>query len=248
MTALPDGQAAAFNPDSLTVMRVAPGLSIASLYTASDLIGGLQVQGSDLFVLYKNGTVVQVQLKDGLILKVHNTGISSLRNYASHHTDLCDFNNVILLVSFRAGQVYSYNFTSQTKQVNVAGINAPTSVAPACINGSAVYVVSERYAQKILVYNATWSLIESFGGGRGSDDGQFDYPVSAVISYEGYIYVSDTFNSRVSMFTLDGQFVKHIIIYDVPYYERKENSACLSVRGKYLWVTTSDGRLTRYIL
>ena len=248
MTALPDGQAAAFNPDSLTVMRVAPGLSIASLYTASDLISGLQVQGSDLFVLYKNGTVVQILLKDGLILKVHNTGISGLRNYGSHHTDLCDFNKVILLVSFRAGQVYSYNFTSQTKQVNVAGpLNAPTSVTPGCINGSVVYVVSERYAHKVRVYNSTWSLIKSFGG-RGSGDGQFDYPVSAVISYEGYIYVSDTFNSRVSMFTLDGQFVKHIIIYDVPYYERKENSACLSVRGKYLWVTTSNGRLTRYIL
>ena len=110
-----------------------------------------------------------------------------------------------------------------------------------------VYVVCERKAHKVHVYNASWSLISSLGS-CGTGNGQLYQPRSAVRSDKGYILVADYTNSHVSMFTSDGQFVKHIITYDVPNYKSKHFPFTLSVRGHYLWVTTYYGRLTRYIL
>ena len=247
VAALPDGQAVIMiwsNDDK--VMRVdKQGEIVKDLYTGFDILG-LLVQGSDLFVLHRNGTIVEMLPEDGHILKVYNTGIDDLFNYGSHYTDLCDIEqNVLLLASFYDGNVYTYNISSQTLKLRVNNLNRPTSVTHGCVDGSVVYVVNELSAHMVRVYNASWSLITSLGS-YGTDDGQLYLPLSAVMS-DGYILVADQFNYRVSMFTSDGQFVKHIIIYDVPYYGQDKPKS-LSVRGKYLWVSTGNGRLTRYIL
>ena len=246
VAALPDGQAVIYQIENNTLMILEKGLLTRNLYTGSD-IDGLQVQGSDLFVLHKNGTIVQIQLQDGLILNVYKTGISSLHNFGSQHTDLCDIDqNILLLASYDPDNVYTYNISSKTKKVRVDNLNKPSSVTPGCVDGSVVYVVNDLVAHKVHVYNASWSLVKSFGE-QGKGSGQLYYPHVAVMSDQGYIFVAENMNHRVSMFTSDGQFVKHIIIYDVPYYEGKENPLSLSVRGKYLWVATVYGRLTRYI-
>ena len=249
VAALPDGQAVTATLNNNTVVRVnKQGVIVNNLYTAtgSDFYG-LLVQGSHLFVLHLNGTVVQMQPEDGLILNVYNTGISGLYNYGSHHTDHCDIDlDVVLLPAISPGNVYTYNISSQTLKTRVNNLNRPISVTHSCVDGSVVYVVCELYACKVRVYNASWSLITSFGE-LGTGNGQLKYPHSALMS-DGYIFVADTNNHRVSMFTSDGQFVKHIITYKVPYYEGQAYPVSLSVRGKYLWVATSNGRLTRYIL
>ena len=223
------------------------GVIVNNLYTDSgSYIRGLLVQGSYLFVLHYNGTIVQMQL-DGLILNVFNTGISGLRNYGSHHTDLCDIDlDVVLLPSISLGNVYTYNISSQTLKLHVNNLNGPSSVTHGCVDGNVVYVVCERDTHKVHVYNVSWSLITSLGS-NGTADGQLDQPHLAVMS-NGYIFVADRFNYCVSMFTSDGQFVKHIIIYDVPYYKSKYFPFTLSARGQYMWVATYNGRLTRYIL
>ena len=245
MAALPEGQAVTEIRNNDTIVRVTKqGVIVNNLYTDS-YIRGLLVQGSHLFVLHQNGTVVQMKL-DGLILNVYNTGISSLYNYASHHTDLCDIDlDILPLASFSLGNVYTYNISSQTLKLRVNNLNGPLSVTHGCVDGSVVYVVCEYNAHKVHVYNTSWSIITSFGG-YGSGDGQLQLPYSAVMS-NGYIFVADFRNNRVSMFTSDGQFVKHIIIYDVPYYEGQDYPRFLSARGKYLWVA-AHSRLTRYIL
>ena len=89
--------------------------------------------------------------------------------------------------------------SSQTlkRQVKLSGVFSVTS---GCFNGSVVYIVTEIAAQKIHVYNSTWSILTSFGG-LGSGNGQLDSPRSTCISDQGYIYVADANNHRVSMFT-----------------------------------------------
>ena len=117
MAALPDGQVAMKIKNNDKVVRVnKQGVIVYNLYTGSN-IRGLLVQGSYLFVLHYNGTIVQMHAEDGLILKVYNTGISSLLNYASHHTDLCDIDLDDLLVA-SDNDVYTYNIGSQTKKVH----------------------------------------------------------------------------------------------------------------------------------
>ena len=243
-TPLPDGDVVSWLTSNETVVRMNSGGVIErDLYTGS-LVRGLLLQGSDLFILHRNGTIVQVQLDDGLILNVYDTGIGNLHNYASHQTDICKVPyGIVHFTSFRYGMVHAYNICSQTMKVLVENLNKPYSVTPACINCSIVYVVTERDAHKVHVYNASWSLMTSFGG-FGTGDGQLNTPRSSVMSDKGHIYVADYQNYRVSMFTSDGLFVKHIITY----YESNERPMTLSVRGKHLCVTTIEGRLTRYIL
>ena len=245
VAALPDGQAVIKINKNDSLVRVEQGQVIKHLYTGSG-IAGLLIQGFHFFVLHGNGTLVQMEPEDGLVLKVFNTGISSLHNYASHHTDLCDTDLDILLFA-SPFEVYTYNISSQIMKLRVKNLSGSASVTRGCVDGNVVYVVAVRDTSKVHVYNTTWSLIKSFGD-YGTGNGQLMFPHSSVMSDEGYIFVADLGNPCVSMFTSDGQFVKYIIIYDVPYYESKDFPLSLSVRGQYLWVTTYNGRLTRYIL
>ena len=246
LTALPDGQAAVTIDSNDTVVRLnKKGDIVYDLYTGVD-IRGLQVKGSHLFVLHQNGTVVKIQVQDGVISKVFKTGSSYQRNYASHHSDTCNTDDKLLLFVSQFA-VYSYNISSQTLKLHIENLGWTYSVSPGCVNGSVVYVVTERDTHMVTMYNATWSNVTSFGG-LGLDDGQLNHPRSAVISDHGQIIVADMNNARVSMFNSDGQFVKHLIIYNVPYYDGRDRPMFLSIRGSYLWIGTHGGRLTRYIL
>ena len=217
------------------------GKVVRELYSSGFSISGLIVQGSDLFVLHYNGIIVQLEPQDGLILNIYDSGISDLLNWASHPSDLCTIDHsVLLLIDYTAGQINSYNITSQTLTTNVE-LSAPRSANHGCINGNVVYIVSNFGHAKIHVYNSSWSLITSFGG-YGSDDDQFRYLYSAVMSDQGYIFAADGGNSRLSMFTSDGQFIKHVVIYE------DTDPRSLSIRDKYLWVVTKSRRLIRYIL
>ena len=77
VAALPDGQAAIMIKKNLTIVRVnKQGVIVNNLYDGSGSdIRGLLVQGSHLFVLHYNRTIVQIQPEDGHIVKVYNTGI-----------------------------------------------------------------------------------------------------------------------------------------------------------------------------
>ena len=244
VAALPEGKVVTVIKNNKTVVRLnEKGQIERDLYRGSK-IRGLIVQGSDLFVVHRYGKIVQVNPKDGLIVKVYRTMMDNIYNYASHQNGICKVpNNTLLLTTLGLhDRVFSYNISSQTEKILVTHLKDPTSVSPGCIHGNIVYVVTDRSAHRINVYDENWSLIRSFGG-FGRRDGKLDSPTASMIPDQGHIIVADRDNSRVSMFTTDGQFVEHIIIY-----EDKDRPFYLSVIGEYLWVTTSGGRLTRYIL
>ena len=137
------------------------------LYTDEvNFICGLLLQGPYLFILHLNGTVVQIQFRDGLILKVHNTGINLRMNYGFAQPEACHMNEEILvLAAFDAGKVYSYNITSQTAELSVYDtdrLQDLTSLTPACINGSLVYVIADSFTERMYVYNETWSIVTIF--------------------------------------------------------------------------------------
>ena len=134
MAALPHGQAVVHVSNNDTVVRMENFQIIRELYknTVSGKafhVTGLHVQGSNLFVLHYNGTIVQMQLENGNILKIYNIGISGVRNYGSANTDLCDINKeIVLLTSHSHNKVYSYNISSQTKKARVNKLNIPRPV------------------------------------------------------------------------------------------------------------------------
>ena len=221
------------------------GQIVKDLYKGSP-IRGLLLQGSGFFVIHRNGTITHIKPQDGLILNAYNFGKNSFYNLAIHLTDNCKVPDEILLIAsiVKDDTVYAYNISSQTvKFINIGKVNGPTSVSHGCINGKVVYVVIANEDHfGVHVYNATWSRIAKFGH-SGNENGQVNRPFSGVVSDQGQIIVADSYNYRVSMFTLDGQFVKHLILF-----EGTERPLTVSLRGQHLWVTTDSGRLMRYIL
>ena len=243
---LPDGQVITTIRSNKTVVKMnLKGQILKDLYKGSET-RGLLFQGSSLFVIHKNGTIVQIQPQDGLILNVYFFDKINLYNMANHQTDNCNVpDEILLIVSIGIDdKVYAYNISSQTlKIIRIGKVNDPTSVSHGCINGKAVYVViANQDTFGVHVYNATWSRITRFGR-SGNENGQVKRPFAAVVSDQGQIIVADSNNYRVSMFTLYGQFVKHLIPF-----KGTEKPQTLSLKGQHLWVTTSSGRLMRYIL
>ena len=251
IAALPDGQAAIHHTsnDHVLIMN-GLGQVVRRLYIDPPYAFSLQVQCSESFIiLFMNGTIVEMHSQDGRILNVYETGVEKPTNRGSSCTDICYIpKDIILFTKYPVhfNYVFGYNLSSQTLKVNVKGLSGVYSVTSGCVNGSVVYIVSECQTHKVHVYNGSWSLITSFGG-QGSGNGQLYNPFSAVMS-QGHIFVADYDNYRVSMFTSDGQFVKHILTYKYP-----NKPWVLSVSGQYLWVTIYTRsnpvrRLVRYII
>ena len=196
VTALPDGNAAMKINKNNSVVRMEQGVIEKDLYRGPDYVRSLVVQGSHLFAFYHDGKIIQMQPEDGEVLKVFNTSLHRPRNFASHITQLCDIElDIVVFADHR--EVYTYNISSQTLKSHVSNLKGAVSVAHGCVNGNIVYVVTERDTCMVSVYNATWSLMTSFGS-KGTDNGQLKGPYAAVMNDQGYIFVSDNENSRVS--------------------------------------------------
>ncbi len=80
----------------------------------------------------------------------------------------------------------------------------PTSVA-VDVQRNRLYVVdSKKHA--VLVYNTETGLYVTKFGKRGSQKGEFNFPTNVALDGEGRIYVADTLNRRVQIFTPDLNF------------------------------------------
>ena len=116
VAAFPHGQAVVHVSNNDTVVRMENFQIIRELYKNTVAgkafsITGLHVQGSYFFVLHYNGTIVQMQLENGVILKIYNLGIGGVRNYGSTNTDICDINKEIVSYSLLPIHIIRYTVT-----------------------------------------------------------------------------------------------------------------------------------------
>jgi DNA-binding beta-propeller fold protein YncE len=108
--------------------------------------------------------------------------------------------------------------------VGVGSLHYPRGV---CANADVV-VASENYpASRISVFNRRdGSLLRRFGT-FGSGDGQLQWPRGlCFINDDRHIAVADIFCNRVSVFSVDGQFIRHV---GVGMLRGPESIACSTV-------------------
>ena len=74
-----------------------------------------------------------------------------------------------------------------------------------------LYIVCEGIRDRLNVYNQIWHLIRTIGT-KGSDDGELRSPQSAIVSDEDTIIISDWRNHRVSEFSFNGTFLRHLLV------------------------------------
>jgi DNA-binding beta-propeller fold protein YncE len=89
-------------------------------------------------------------------------------------------------------------------------IDHPTGIAIDKARGK-IYVVDtgSRAAkeQNVKIYDLRGRRIGAIGGAPGGGLGEFSYPTYVALDDKGFVYVSDTLNSRIQKFDPDGKFV-----------------------------------------
>ena len=249
VAALPEGEAAVVNEYSQVVKINKTGQIIKELYNCQSCnnIGGLLLLGSNLYVLQGNGTIVEVQPHTGDLLNVyHIPDVSNINHYGSLWSDPSNIPNtdILLLPDYGKGEVFSYNLTSNHKQVHLTGVWSPTSVSYSFYNNSTQYIVCQVTRHTISIYNSSWDLVSSFRG-HGSSDGYLYFPLAAIMSSNNTILVSDRDNFRISVFTTDGVFLYHLLTQS----SLKYLPSAISYYKPYLWVVNDYSyQLYRYRL
>jgi DNA-binding beta-propeller fold protein YncE len=66
----------------------------------------------------------------------------------------------------------------------------------------------ESQNHRVLAYDLSGHLLREIGAGRGSDDGQFAFPIYLAVDAAGNLHVGDTMNFRVQVFDPDGHFLR----------------------------------------
>jgi DNA-binding beta-propeller fold protein YncE len=112
----------------------------------------------------------------------------------------------VLLVPV-AAHAFSYTFTWGAQGTALGQFNNPWSIAVSPAPDNRVFVLdSNNFRIQRFKLDGTSPFVFP-GGGLGTADGQLAYPQGIAVA-NGLVYVADTGNSRVEVFTLDGGFVR----------------------------------------
>jgi DNA-binding beta-propeller fold protein YncE len=90
--------------------------------------------------------------------------------------------------------------------IGVGQLHSPAGV---CADADVV-VVSERDLNRIAVFNRRDGALLRFIGCGGSGDGELDRPLALCFTPDGRVAVADSSNSRVSVISVAGDFIRHV--------------------------------------
>ncbi len=121
---------------------------------------------------------------------------------------LVDAEGVIRLTDGKSGMLVNLGATA-VRSTNLAGKDAPfrsTELGGLAPMGDAAMVVASPGDGSVAVIDKAGKLRYAIGEG-GSDDGQLSSPHAAAYSTDRRLYVADTGNNRISVYSRDGIFL-----------------------------------------
>ena len=200
--------------------------------TDKDIRGFILMSNNECLILHRDGSLQSVRIEDGQVLgsgyKVPDVGLL----YDGIRID----DDQVLLADRGKGEVITYNMKTRNTHVVIDELNHPTSVDKAVTDQGVFYIVNERGAHTVRVYNDRWRLVTSIGG-RGDSDGRLNGPESARVLPDNTVIVTDYWNHRISRFTIQGDFIDHVIKQS----DGIRNPNRLAVQYPYVWVAYCDG-------
>ena len=180
------------------------------------------------------GTVIKTQVSDGSVMNF--TTIPDVRDV--YHTGSLYSNpekipdkQTLLLCDSSKGEVFTFKPSTGQKKVRITGLRFPRSVSYFLYNNTVYYIVCEEFGHRITVYNNTWDLIRTIER-RGSNDGELDRPVSAIVSDEDTIIISGNSNHLVSELSFNGTFLHHLLVKSDAIYKPRS----MSYYYPHLWL------------
>ena len=238
IAALPGGEAVVNINHRRVVQINKQGQLVRELYEClkCSRIHGLLLLGGNLSVVQQNGTVSVIRLYDGQLLQVYYIpDVGAIYYFGSLYWDPDAIDpDVLLLTDWLKGQVFSYRFSTKHKQVLLTNQSYPFSVSYFFNKNVTWYIVCEREKDYISVYNGTWNRV-------AVTVDMLTYPHAAIVSPDSTIIVADSSNDRISEFSVDGEFLHHLI-------DKITRPHSISFSSPHLWVVENWERLYRYKL
>ena len=115
----------------------------------------------------------------------------------------------VLLLSRSENSITEFNPNNNQSKIAVSKLNDPVNVNIMRSEGEVLYLVTCRGRHSVDVYDERWKLVCTFGG-YGQAGGQMMNPWGATITKQG-ILVADNLNYRISLYSTEGKFIKHIL-------------------------------------
>ena len=242
VAALPGGEAVVYNyidnNKTRQVFRLdSQGKIKNNIYSCvgCNFIQGLLVLGDYLYIIHYNGTVIKTRVSDGRVINV--TTIPDVRDVINtgslySNPDRIPDKQTLLLCDFNKHEVFTFKPSTGQKKVHVTDLSYPRSVSYLIYNNTVYYIVCEEDRHRITVYNNRWDRIRTIGR-YGSNDGELNNPKSAIVSDEDTIIISDWINHRVSEFSFNGTFLRHLLVSSDGIYRPYS----MSYYHPHLWIT-----------
>ena len=205
--------------------------------TNKEIRGFILMSNIECLILHKDGSLQRVRIEDGQVLgsgyKVPDVKwlVDGIR--------IDD--DQVLLVDKEKGEVITYNMKTRNKHVVIDKLNKPSSVDKAVTDQGVFYTANEKPAHTVRVYNDRWRLVTSIGV-RGGEDGRLNNPQTARVLPDNTIIVSDCLNNRISRFTVQGDFINHVIQES----DGIRKPTRLAVQYPYVWVAYSHYNIKCY--
>ena len=196
--------------------------------TDKDIRGFILMSNNECLILHEDGSLQRVRIEDGQVLgsgyKIPDVG------------ELWDGIRIdddqVLLVDKDKGKVITYNMKTRNKHVVIDKLDSPSSVDKAVTDQGVFYIVNEEGAHTVRVYNDRWRLVTSIGG-YGDEDGRLNLPDAARVLADNTVIVTDYGNNRISQFTIQGDFIDHVIKQS----DGIRKPLRLAVQYPYVWVS-----------
>ena len=235
VAALPGGEAVVrnyidYNRTDKILKINSQGKVTQTIYTCVNCsyIWGLLVLGDFLYLTHYKGTVIKTRVSDGQVVSTLTipdvSGVSHTGSLSNKPDRIPDKQTLLLCDNWK-GELFTFKPSTGQKKVRITGLRGPRSVSYFFYNQAVFYIVCEDGRDRINIYNQTWDLIRRIGS-KGSNDGELNYPQSAIVSDEDTIIISDFYNNRVSEFSFNGTFLRHLLVrsdgiyrpYSMAYY------------------------------
>ena len=128
----------------------------------------------------------------------------------------------------------AHNVSSGKTEVKATGLRCPSHITRFTNSSSVFYIVNESKAQRILIYDEKWQLINTIT--RESTAGYLKNPLAFTISPISTLWVADRLHPHVLEVTLKGEWVRYISV-GINGVHQPWSIACNPHHPNYLWLS-----------
>ena len=189
------------------VLRLDNTLSvIQTLIVTPERINELILMRSDVLLLHDN-SITRVRLRDGEVVEKNKVG--DLREWVRSGLVL-DEGSLLLVERGESGRIFTYRLSDGHTEDKVKNLNSPQSVIRIKTKEDTLFVVCESGSKRVNIYNSRWRLQTSI---TETPDGPLLNPtcVLELPSEPASILIADHLSCRISQFTTEGRFIRHLI-------------------------------------